>query len=241
MKRFGIFFLLAGLSIAGSSFAQELRLNAVAGYTFDDRFDSYFSPTAYYEGQINGGLQWGGGLEYLLRPNYGIELSYLRMDTKAPTLYYDNRPPGVGLKSEDFDLGINYIMLGGNGYLRNNQMVEPYFGAQIGMAITNVSRPAGIVEDGFDESETNTKFAWGVKGGANIWPGGPSGRIGIKLQASLLSAVQSVGGGFYFGTGGSGVGISSYSSFLQFTLGGGLTFRLSGGQTPTQRTTRPMP
>jgi hypothetical protein len=32
----------------------------------------------------------------------------------------------------------------------------------------------------------------------------------------------------YFGTGGAGAGLSSYSSMLQFGLGGGLVFKLGG-------------
>ena len=44
-----------------------------------------------------------------------------------------------------------------------------------------------------------------------------------------MSAVQGAGGGLYFGTGGGGVGVSTYSSMYQFGLGGGLTFALGGG------------
>ena len=41
-----------------------------------------------------------------------------------------------------------------------------------------------------------TKFSWGLKAGAILWA---SETVGLKLQAQLLSAVQAVGGGFYFG------------------------------------------
>ncbi len=51
-------------------------------------------------------------------------------------------------------------------------------------------------------------------------------KVGIKLQAQLLSAVQSVGGGFYFGTGGSGGAVMAQSSMYQFELGGGLVFKM---------------
>jgi hypothetical protein len=40
-----------------------------------------------------------------------------------------------------------------------------------------------------------------------------------------MSAVQSAGGGLYFGTGGGGAGVSTYSSMYQFGLGGGLAFQ----------------
>ena len=37
-----------------------------------------------------------------------------------------------------------------------------------------------------------------------------------------------MGGGLYFGTGGAGAGVSTYSSYYQFNLGGGLVFKLGG-------------
>lgn len=80
---------------------------------------------------------------------------------------------------------------------------------------------AGIAS--FKIGSATTKFGYGFRLGANVWA---VSRVGIKLQAQLMSAAESVGGGFYIGTGGSGAGISSYSSFYQFGLGGGLTFKL---------------
>ncbi|MEO5570427.1 MAG: hypothetical protein ABIT08_17650 [Bacteroidia bacterium] len=59
--------------------------------------------------------------------------------------------------------------------------------------------------------------------GGNIWV---SEKFSIKLQGQLLSAVQDVGGGFYLGTGGAGAAINTYSSKLQFVLGGGIAFKL---------------
>ena len=67
----------------------------------------------------------------------------------------------------------------------------------------------------------------------NFWA---SEKIGIKLQAQLLSVAQATGGGLYFG-GGAGVAVSSYSTIYQFGLGGGLVFRFGQGSTkPTQTT-----
>jgi hypothetical protein len=44
----------------------------------------------------------------------------------------------------------------------------------------------------------------------------------------LQSAVQSMGGGFFIGTGGVSAGVSSFSSLMQFGLGTGLVFKLGG-------------
>ena len=189
--------------------AQEIRLNGYSSYVFDDHVDIYASNTAYYEGRVNGGFRWGAGIEYMLETN-GISLSYYRQDTHVPLTYYQN-----GVKSQNFDVAINWIMLGGTRYLRKNKL-EPFGGAEIGMAIVHLEGP----ESG--DLGSRTKFAWALKLGTHIFF---SENVGLKLQADLYSAVQSVGGGFYFGTGGAGVGVSGYSSLLQFGLGGGLVFR----------------
>jgi len=194
--------------------AQEFRVNLFGQYVFDDHVESYYSTTSYYEGTIKGGFKWGGGLEYLVNPAYGINLIYLTQSTTAPLNYYDNNPP-AGLKNREFDLTTHWIMLGGARYMRKDKF-EPYGGLEIGMVISNLDNPIS------GASASNTNFAWGLKLGTNIFF---SEKVGLKLQADLRSATQAAGGGLYFGTGGAGVGVSSYSTIYQFGLGGGLVFR----------------
>jgi hypothetical protein len=205
--------LLVGISITTSA-QKQIRLNAYSGYVFDDNHvDSYYDPSSYYNGSIKGGYQWGGGLEFMAAPTKGIEIKYLRMDTNAPMEYYNN-----GVQYKDFDLGMNYILLGGTNYFKAGEKVEPYAGAGIGMAIISIKNPAANSGDA-----TKEKFAWNVKLGTNVWL---SEKVGIKLQAQLVSAVQSFGGGFYMGTGGAGAGVTGLSTLYQFELGGGLVFNL---------------
>jgi hypothetical protein len=193
--------------------AQDIRVNAYGSYVFDDKVDSYYDNTSYYDGKINGGFQWGVGIEVLPRTTQGIELLYIRQSTKAPMTYYKN-----GVKNTTFDLGLNYIMLASNRYFRKpGGMVEGFAGGMMGANIISLNNP----DNG--NKTTKTKFAWGIRGGANIWA---SEKVGIKLQAQLLSSVQSAGGGLYFGTGGVGAGLSTYSSMYQFSLGGGLVFKI---------------
>ena len=192
--------------------AQGLRLNGYINYTFDDKFDTYYSNTSYFRGTIKGSMQWGAGLEYLVSPDYGIELMYYRQDTEVPISYYN-----IGPIDDVLEIGINYIMIGGVRYLAANPTFEGYGGLMLGMAIYDNKKPLP------GEPTSATKFAWGVRLGANIWA---TERVGLKLQAHLLSAVQAFGGGFYFGTGGVGTGVSTYSTLLQFSLGGGLVIKL---------------
>ncbi|GMQ29472.1 outer membrane beta-barrel protein [Algoriphagus confluentis] len=214
MKKLTLSLLFAVLSMA--AMAQEIRLNTYAGYVFDDGVDSYFSSSSYYEGTINGGFQWGAGLEYRLPNGKGIELQYLRQDTQAPMIYQDGGILGGQLQRTTFDLAANWIMVNGNNYFVVNDKVEPYFGAGIGVVISNVENPDNR------NSQNFTKFAWALRGGSNFWL---AEKVGIKIQASLMSAVQGAGGGFYFGTGGVGTGVSTYSTIYQFGFEGGLVFR----------------
>ena len=199
--------------IVQKSFTPQLRVNGYTFYAFDDKVDSYYSSTEYFRGKIKGGFQWGGGLEYMMAPVQSIELSYLRLDSNAPMEYYKN-----GLKYTDFDVATNYILLGSNRYFPTDGKVEPYAGLQAGVAIFNITNPDTR------NSDNVTKFAWGLKAGLNIWA---SDKVGLKIQTGLNSAVQAAGGGFYFGGGGSGASINAYSTFFQFYVGGGLTFRMA--------------
>jgi len=209
--------LTIALLLTGSYlFAQtgaSVRLNGYALYAFDDNnVDSYYSDTDYFDGKFEGGFQYGGGLEVLPAPAIGVEISYLRLDSKAPMEYYND-----GIQYTDFDLAQNWLFLGFNKYLPVNPKLEPFAGIQLGMDILNVENP--------DNGNTGsaTKFAWGIKAGAHVWV---NEKVGLKLQLGLMSAVQAMGGGVYFGTGGAGAGISGFSTYYQFNLGGGLVFKL---------------
>jgi hypothetical protein len=195
--------------------AQKIRLNGYTNYVFDDQFNSYYDPYNYYEGKIKGGFQWGAGVEYMINPNYCIELMYLNQATTAPVTYQGGI--GFNVKNETFDVNFNSILLGVDGhFVKPGSKVEGYAGFFGGVAIIDIDNPAT------SRSESTSEFAWLGRLGCNIWPGG---KVGIKLQAQIYSVAQAVGGGFYFG-GGAGVGLSSYSTIFQFGLGGGLTFRL---------------
>ena len=212
--------LVVLLCLTGSYlFAQtgpSVRLNGYATYAFDDNsVDSYYSNSSYFDGSLKGGFQYGGGLEVMVNPAYGLEVMYLRLDSEAPMYYWGT----VTELFQTFDIAHNYIMPGFNRYLQVNPKLEPYGGFLLGMGVYNVENP--------DNGDTGsaTKFAWGFRLGSNIWV---NERIGLKIQAQLLSATQSMGGGLYFGTGDAGAGVSTYSSYYQFNLGGGLVFKLGG-------------
>lgn len=208
-----IFYTILLLSLGSTVLAQSVNLNVYTGYVFDDKFDTYYTAGSY-QGKFLGGFQWGGGLEFQPREDMGIELLYIRQDTQAPTTTYLG---SIGDNTYNFDVDINYVLLGGIRYFGPSPKVQGYGGLMLGGVFAGVRDP----DSGRDGNVS--KFAWGAKLGANIWG---SERVGLKIQAQILSATQMMGGGIYFGTGGAGAGVSSYSTIYQFTLGGGLVFKV---------------
>jgi outer membrane protein W len=201
--------LITGFSVTASA---QFRLNAYGAYTFDDGIKSYNSATNYYEGTVEGGFQWGIGAEYMIGENIGIDFKYLHQGSKAPFTYYNN-----GVKNKTFDLDINYYLFGGSYYFKlANEKIEPYLGGGIGWAGLNSNNDS--LASG---SSTKSAFAWNMKGGTNIWF---SKKVGLKLQAELISASAATGGAYFWSYYGP-IYANTYTSIYQFSLGGGLVFR----------------
>ncbi len=196
--------LIAALLTSAFAQAQTIRLNAFSGYTFQDRFPLYgsYSGYAFQEGRVAASAHYGGGLEFELRPRTALELFYQAQPTEGyvRTSFQEYGPTEVT---------VSYVMLGGLQYMPFSELVHGYCGLNIGAAFSNAG--------------SDTKFAWGAKLGLRI---DASPTVGLKLGAQLLSPVDQVGGGLYFGTGGASAGVSTYSTVYQFGLTGGLVFTL---------------
>ena len=81
---------------------------------------TYYSNNSYFDGSRNGGFQYGGGLEVMLHPSYGVELLYLRLDSDAPMYYWG----AVAEEFQTLNVAHNYIMLGFNRYMEVNSKLE---------------------------------------------------------------------------------------------------------------------
>jgi hypothetical protein len=183
-----------------------LQINLYGHYVFQDRieFDGYY-------GYVKEGFQYGAGLEYLIENHASIELKYLRQNTSFP-LY---NPSGNNHINEGKDAGtVNYIMLGGTGFMPANSAskVVPYAGLGLGVGIL----------DGTESDKSATKFAWDTKLGVQFKS---SGKISLKLQATLQSIMTTFGSDFYLSSVGTVIAVPDYATLLQFGLGGAIVFR----------------
>ena len=209
-----IILLLVFAATMTTMMAQHARLNFYAAYTFDDGFDVVNDANTYYNGTVKGGVQWGGGLEYMFSKQSSAEILYLHRSTTVPANFKFGA--GTQTRKETFDLKHDFILLSGDGHFGNGGKAEGYAGIMAGVLISNLEAPS------LGKSSSNTNFAWGGRVGTNIWF---SPKMGLKLQALILSASRATGGDYYWSWYGP-IYLTTYSTLWQFSLGGGLTFKL---------------
>jgi opacity protein-like surface antigen len=202
MKKESLFTAII-LLLAITAWAQPtVTLLTFESYTFSDKFD-----TEYGTGKIQDGFQWGAGLEFSLAETVAFELIYQNIKTDVYYQGIDDRYDGK--------VGINYALLGGTKYAPLNDIISGFGSVDLGVAWSNPDESL--------QSESVTKFAIGGRLGVRIMA---SEKVSLRIHGQLLSPVQWAGGGFYFGTGGSGAGVSTGSTIYQFNVGGSLNYRL---------------
>ncbi len=229
-----LFIFFAFLSCAFTQLsAQTYKFNLYSAYTLDDDVNTITDGNDYYSGTVIGGYQWGLGFEYIVKPTYGLELAYFRQNADLDISYSTNYNVNNTIKNEStFGAGLNWIFLGGNKYLPiPGSIVQPYGGLMLGMAIFS-SDDKQINDTVKYTGQSTTNFAWAGKVGANFMF---SPNVGLKLQAQVMSAVQSFGGGLYAGTGGLGAGVDTESSMYQFGFGGALVIQFGTKPKPRIR------
>ena len=197
-----LLFVLLVIATVTAQAQPTITLLTFESYTFSDKFD-----TEYGTGRIEDGFQWGGGLEFGLSETVAVELIYQNLKTDVSYQGFDNRYYGK--------VGFNYVLLGGTRYAPLNDKVSGFGTFNAGVAWSNPDESL--------DSETVTKLALGGRLGLRIMA---SEKVSFRIHGQVLSPVQWAGGGFYFGTGGSGAGVSTGSTIWQWNLGGSLNFRL---------------
>lgn len=196
-----------------SGFSQELRIRTSLGFVFDHSINTFADNTNFYRGRINGGFNWGIGLESKFDNFNAAVLNYFRQETMAPLKYYSG-----GLKETNFGLNLNYILAGINRYFgKPNSKIEYFGGTQLGACIAYFKNPDTRLTRSF------TRLALGLSGGLNTKV---NDILSLNFQANLLSVVEALGGGIFIGPGGSGTTISTYSSIFQFGFSAGFIVKI---------------
>ena len=184
----------------GTVSAKPFQVGAYASWVFGGK-------TSTYEGDLNmvnsGALGFTASME--VKPQTHIEFFYHRQDTR---LDLERKPQGG--KETLFDMSVEYYQ---GGVIQESQAgkVRPYGAFTLGAVRFNPKTP-----------EYNDEWEFAITFGGGVKVLSDKGNFGLRLHARLLLPILWGGGSFYFGSGGSGVGISAGSSIAQFDLGAGV-------------------
>lgn len=182
-------------------FAQRVELTPFGGYVFASKMYASNGNVRFL-----GNAQYGAILSVAVSRVCDVDLIYNRSDTKAEINVSD-------YPYKQVPLSINYMQIGFTKNFRVHPKVSPFVGFNLGACLMAPK------EDYYDA----WFFSMGLNAGAKIYL---SNHFGLRLQAQGLFPVEGSGYSFFVGTGGTGGGVSLYSSMIQFGLTGSLIFRI---------------
>jgi hypothetical protein len=203
--------LVALLSVLQSQ-GQRFRLTAFTGVASSYPVESYHDSKNFYEGELQSGFKAGVDVEYVVDKNFSFGLIYMHQQTTVPVVFYLN----TSEYHEQFDLKLNWFMVGGTGILPTKRF-EAFFGTHAGVGILNLYDPK------LDQGTTQARFGWGVKGGINLFP---LKRVGLHLGTDALFSFHSIPDGSVNSSTALRQDVAGYDWLFQFSFLGGLVFKL---------------
>ncbi|AUS06828.1 outer membrane protein [Pseudotamlana carrageenivorans] len=206
MKKTTILFTFLVLVPLYTAFAQNFEITASYGAQFGAKLNF---PNGYLK--VDNSDQYGISLGMEVRPNMVGEISYYRHGTKLKDVYYNR--PNLNTTST---LNMDWLLVGANHYLGNNQHIKPFLGGGLGVVFIS---PENDNNNGNYYLDNSTRFTFFFKGGANFML---TDRLGLNVQGNLFLPIEY--GGFYIGTGGSGV--NTQSTVVLAGISTGLVFKL---------------
>jgi hypothetical protein len=151
---------------------------------------------------------YGVAVDMVLRNNITLEIQYMMQTTRAE----ERSVGGDVVHATELT---NHLIQGGGLYSRALSSRSDVFGGlMFGLEVFSPTKP---------EYESVVRFLGTLTAGTKLWI---TDAIGIRLQAALNMPMVLSGVGFYFGTGGTNYGASTFIQLLQFNFGGGIVVRL---------------
>ncbi len=188
-------------------FAQHIELIPFGGWQFPAGVDAYYGyQSARF--RIKGAGNYGLGLHFAM-PDRFVTISASFSNMSSELTYKSPSNPEKTFS----DASQEYWMF---GILKEvpKGSVSPYGGFIMGWTTLRPEDP---------DYQNITKFTVGLEGGVKYFF---NERVGILIHGRLLLPLQWSGGGFYVGTGGSGVTFGAGTSIIQGDIGGGLVIKI---------------
>ncbi len=164
--------------------------------------------------QIKDVPDYGLGVDITMRRGIQLELIWISAQTHVKIKRYPS-----GFTEDLFDMNVHYFQVGGVWEMGRGK-ARPFGAFTVGATLFDA-------KDATRNDEWLASMTFGGGGKFDL-----SKSIGIRLQARILVPLIFSGGGLWVGTGGVGVGVGSYTPFVQFDLTAGLYIRLGGRSRP---------
>ena len=167
-------------------------------------------PVAKGDLQIDDVLNYGLGVDITMKRGIQLELIWISAQTHVRLKNYPS-----GFTEDLFDMNVHYFQIGGVWEMGRGK-TRPFGAFTVGATLFDA-------KDATRSDEWLASITFGGGGKFDI-----SKSIGIRLQARILVPLIFSGGGLWVGTGGVGVGVGSWTPFVQFDLTAGVYIRLGG-------------
>ena len=171
--------------------------------------------TTYGKIDIGDSPSFGAALDYRLHRMGSLELIWVYSKPDATFRSFNGLYPSSGA----FGVASHYFQIGGMSSLPRGKL-EPFIALTLGAALY---LPDTITfTNGSTVSVSDTwRFATTLALGTKVWL---TPNVGLRLETRLLVPMLFTGGGYYYGTGGSGFGASAGIPAVQLAFLGGLVF-----------------
>ena len=171
--------------------------------------------TAYGTIVIDGSIDFGGFIDYSIRPGSAIELLYIYVPTNARYVPY--LAGGPYPSSNNVSISENWIQLGGT-FGRKMGRIEPFGALTLGLVIIS---PGQIVFSNGATASASTQVKPAFTGGLGfkLWL---TDMVALRFMARALVPLYFTGTSIWVGTGGSGLAVGAGIPWAQFDFTGGL-------------------
>jgi len=191
-----------------------LFINDVSAQTEIFGFGGYMmtSSVPVREGdlQVKDVPNYGLGVDITMRRGIQLELLWISEQTNVKIKRYPS-----GITENLFDMNVHYFQVGAVWEMGRGKS-RPFGAFTIGTTLFDA-------KDATRSDEWLASMTFGGGGKFDL-----SKSIGIRLQARILVPLIFSGGGLWVGTGGIGVGVGSWTPFVQFDITAGVYIKLGG-------------
>lgn len=200
-----------------------VELVPFAGYMFGGSVKYYYYyGSSDYEPKLDlkNGLNYGISVLVPVQSLVDLELNWTRMDKVKATFTTGGYS---GYQEDEMHVSSNYFHAGAiSKFYNSSSKVQPFGSLSLGATWFDTSTTSESEYESYDDV---WKFSIALGLGLKVMF---SDRVGIMVRGRLLMPMTFSGGGFYVGTGGSGMTMGSLVSPLQGDFNGGLIIKLGG-------------